>query len=186
MAGVKGAYIPFESHDKRMPEEVHEFKRMQNWLTAMKLQLEGLDCKDIAREMQVSLRSVYKYLELGSKAIESGRISDTMIQELGQISEPVVVQRRRLLSRLKDSDLVIGKALGGFDKSKDHARIAAKVAIDVNKGLGILVDSHRIEVEPTAQAKRALDVKARQNALRQFGLTPEEKITAEVIDEPLS
>ncbi len=181
---ANSALPPYEADGKRMPDHVWKFKRQQNALKALKLKIEGLNAKEISLQMEVSIRSAYLYLNIGKKLVDSGELTDDQIMALGQISEPVQVQRMRLMGRLRKSDEVIERAMNDYDKKKPAlARNATITALAINKGLGVLVDTAIVGVgEIDVLAKRREDQNARLEAMKQFGL----KVDAEVKDESLS
>lgn len=179
---AKGTLPQYDEDGVRIPDEVWKFKRQQNALKALKLKIEGLNAKEIALQMGTSIRSAYLYLNKGKELVDSGELTDDQIMALGQISEPVQVQRMRLMGRLRKSDEVIERAMNDYDKKKPAlARNATITALALNKGLGVLVDTAIVGVgEIDVLAKRREDQNARLEARKQFGL----KVEAEVVDEP--
>ena len=178
---IKGAFIPFESYDKRMPEEVWKFKRKESSVRALKLRCEGLTAKEIALEMGVAIRTVYLYLQIGKKAIKSGELTDSQVMELGQISVPVDVQRKRLLGRLRKSDEVIGQAMDDYGINKDYAVNATRTALKLNAGLGVLKEE-TVSKSVTFEEKRLI-ISAQLGLAEQYGAEVPKEIKAEIVEE---
>lgn len=170
---------PFEADGKRMPDDVWQYKCEKSSMKAIKLQLEGLTVPEIADEMGVARRTAYLYLQIAKRDLLSGKLSNVQIMELGQLTNPIDVQRKRLTKRLRKSDEVLGRAMEDYGKDDKYARNATKTALAINKGLGVLVDTAIVGVgEIDVLAKRREDQNARLEAMKQFGI----KVEAEVVD----
>ena len=175
---------PFESAGKRMPDDVHQYKCEESSMKAMKLNLEGLTVKEIAEEMGVARRTAYLYLKIARRDIKSGKLTSVQIRELGQLSDPINLQRKRLTRRLRKTDEVIGMALEDYGKDKDYARIAAKIAIDLNRGTGVLQEEIK-STKITFEEKRLI-VSAQLGLVEQYGGTVPQEIKAEIVKDDVS
>lgn len=170
---------PFESDGQRMPDDVWQYKCEKSSMKAIKLQLEGLNVIEIADEMGVARRTAYLYLQIAKRDLLSGKLTNVQIMELGQLSNPGDVHRRRLSKRLRKSDEVIGMSMDDYGKNDRYARNATNTALALSKGFGSLTDTHVVAVaEIDILAKRREDQQARLEAMKQFGL----KVDVEVVD----
>lgn len=171
---------PFESDGKRMPDDVWQYKCEQSSMKAMKLRTEGLTVPEIAEEMGVARRTAYLYIQIAKRDIRSGKLTSVQIRKLGQLSDPINLQRKRLTKRLRKSDEVIGMAMDDYSINVKYARNATKTALALNKGVGPFTDTHIVGVgEIDVLAKRREDQNARLEAMKQFGV----KVETEVVDE---
>lgn len=176
---------PFEADGTRMPAEVWKYKCEESSMKAMKLLTEGLTVPEIAEEMGVARRTAYLYLQIAKRDIRSGKLSSVQIRELGQLSDPINLQRKRLTKRLRKSDEVIGQAMDSFSTAEPAlAQVATRAALAVNKGLGVLKEE-TISKSVTFEEKRLI-ISAQLGLAEQYGakIPKEIKAEVEVKDEP--
>ena len=179
---------PFEADGQRMPDDIWQYKCEESSMRAMKLSIEGLNVIEIAEEMGVARRTAYLYLKIAKRDIRSGKLTSVQIRALGQLSDPINLQRKRLTKRLRKSDEVIGMAMESFSIAEPAlARVATKAALDINKGLGVLKEE-TLSKSVTFEEKRLI-VSAQLGLAEQYGAVVPKEIKAEVVevkDSPMS
>lgn len=173
---------PFESAGKRMPDDVHQYKCKESSMKAFKLRLEGLTVLEIAEEMGVARRTAYLYIKIAKRDIKSGKLTSAQIRELGQLADPIDLQRKRLTQRLRKSDEVIGMAMESFTTAEPAlAANATRAALAVNKGLGVLKEETK-STKITFEEKRLL-VSAQLGLVEQYGGSISKEIKAEIVKD---
>lgn len=168
---------PFESAGQRMPDYVHQYKCEEASMKAFKLRLEGLTVIEIAEEMGVARRTAYLYLKIAKRDIKSGKLTSVQIRELGQLSDPINLQRKRLTRRLRKTDEVIGQALEDY---KNEPQNATRTALTVNKGLGVLKEE-TLSKSVTFEEKRLI-ISAQLGLAEQYGAKIPEEIKADIVE----
>lgn len=173
---------PFESSGKRMPDDVHRYKCEESSMKAFKMKLEGLTVPEIAEEMGVARRTAYLYIKIAKRDIKSGKLTSVQIRELGQLADPINLQRKRLTKRLRESDRVIGMAMDSFTTGEPAlAANATRAALAINKGLGVLKEE-TVSKSITFEEKRLL-ISAQLGLVEQYGGTVPQEIKAEIVKE---
>jgi DNA integrity scanning protein DisA with diadenylate cyclase activity len=150
-------------------------------MKAFKMRLEGLTVPEIAEEMGVARRTAYLYIKIAKRDIKSGKLTSVQIRELGQLADPINLQRKRLTRRLRKSDEVIGMSMEDYHKDDKYARNATKTALAINKGLGVLQEETVVK-KFSFEEKRLL-ISAQLGLVEQYGGSVSQEIKAEIVKD---
>lgn len=149
-------------------------------MTVANLKIQGLSNKTIGQQLGMALSDVNYHLKRVSMLTQS--------KANGEIVDPINNHRARLMKRLEKGEKVIDYTLKPktFKKNHQQLAIANTMTIAMYKGLGVLVDKTEVSGQVDLLAQRRDDMRARIDAMRQFGLNPADElpaIVAEVVEE---
>ena len=148
------------------PDKMPYTNKMQTRkLEAIGLKGNGLTIEQIAEKMGITPGSARVYISKGrAQAISN---------------DPVIRQRYRLQKRLKQSDEVIGKALQRALDDPKYNETGARVAIELNKGLGVLRDKIEVDNRLSVYAQLRQDATLSVEMLKAFHVEPAEIVSIE-------